>query len=362
MTMSKQRRSFVWFSLCIATACTPPNRAPIKSPPPTTLVATSYTDVCARRVTVNELPESFDIEGKTCVVRKGQAALQDVLIKRTKEQSIQLDLTRADLEIFPPHQPAELAYVRVRSPLQFSGWVHVERYGVVSKTKLADGTILTGKHATLSKAHAAGDALVGEVSIGGAIAEQVRVVCSALTTAPAEAPEPEQVLGGNLVRPVAAWIDLASSIATSKTWRLRNVMALSRLDEKDGKVAVSASYADGSEVTGWAQAGDLEPVPAGEQPVPAGRGVGFCGEGCDGGGGEYQVERARVLANTPVLSAPDGEVWAEVPALLDALIAYKGNEAWVRLLKVEGMEEDRGCHTLQHAWVARERVKLTEQR
>ena len=122
-----------------------------------------------------------------------------MLVRRSRW--LRLALTRADLKLFPEEQHAKLVQVQVSSPLRLSGWAPIERYGLVPGAKVAAGIVHTGTQTTLSKAHMIGDAALGELAVGGAIAEQVRVACGALTTAPPEGPEPELVLGPSLLRP-----------------------------------------------------------------------------------------------------------------------------------------------------------------
>lgn len=289
-------------------------------------------------------------------VRAGR--IPDRLVKLTDAQPLRLALTQADVEIVPGTQATDLAQVRITAPLHFAGWAVVERYGVVRDAELGEGLIRAGAQTTLSGARGGADALVGELSVGGASVEQVRVGCSKLTTASPAAPEPELLLGDALVRPTDAWLTLSASPTSPTSLRLRNLMALSKLEEENGWVRLSASFADGSSVTGWTRAAEVETIPAGEEPVPATSGPGFCGDGCGGGASDYQIGPAQLLPDTQVRAAPNGEVWAEVPQPLQVTVAHRGDEPWVRLLKVTGIEENRGCHSLEHAWVPRDRVTL----
>jgi hypothetical protein len=278
----------------------------------------------------------------------------------TGAQPLRLVLTQADLEIFPGQRSTDVAHVRIAAPLRFTGWTLVERLGVLRDAELDEGLVHAGAQTTLSGPRVSGNAVIGELSVGGAIAEGMRVACSQLTTAPPAAPEPELVLGAALVRPTDARLMLSPSPNSPTALRLRNLMALSKLEESNAWVRLSATYADGSRVTGWTQASAIEAIPAGEEPVPATHGPGFCGDGCGGGASDYRTGPAQLLPDTQVHVAPDGEVWAEVPQPLRVTIAHRGNEPWVRLLKVPGIEEDRGCHTLEHAWVPRARVIWAE--
>jgi hypothetical protein len=291
-------------------------------------------------------------------VQARAGSVADLIVKLNSAQPLRLVLTQADFEIFPGQQVTDVAHVRVAAPLRFTGWTLLERFGVLRDAELGEGLIHAGAQTTLSGPRVNGDAVVGELSVGGAMAESVRVPCSKLTTAPAPGPEPELLLGTALVRPTDAWLVLSATPASPITLRVRNLMALSKLEERDAWVRLSASYTDGSRVAGWAQASTVEAIPTGEEPVPATSGPGFCGDGCGGGASDYEIGPAQLLPDTQVHAAPDGEVWADVPLPLRVTIAHRGNEPWVRLLKIPGIEENRGCHSLEHAWVPRERVKF----
>ena len=110
-----------------------------------------------------------------------------MLVRRSRRLRLAL---AEPIEALSRRATRKLVQVQVSSPLRLSGWAPMG-LGLVPGAKVAAGIVHTGARTTLSKAHMIGDAALGELAVGGAIAEQVRVACGALTTAPPEGPEPE---------------------------------------------------------------------------------------------------------------------------------------------------------------------------
>ncbi|HET9956272.1 MAG TPA: hypothetical protein VFQ61_17310 [Polyangiaceae bacterium] len=301
-------------------------------------------------------------DATTCLARIARGSLRDIQISIAGQPALHLNVTGAPLEITPLATSDGAARVQGRGDLVFEGLAYVERWALREPATLVPNVLRAGTGLTLKPVRRVGAALEGTAELADLEISLVRVACAQLKPfLPGSARTPRPVVTAGLRwQARSAGLKLRIAPQGADGVELKGPLAFSGGQQRGGFRELSARFDDGSWIRGWAPEEELVSVPPGEFGGGYGEGLSLCRPGCAGRGPEpvHFRGRARVSANAAVHAAPGGAVWARTGRDLHAEVVQRDAGGWVELVKLPTVEEDEGCHSMRHAFVAASAVRF----
>ncbi len=180
----------------------------------------------------------------------------------------------------------------------------------------------------------------------------VRVKCVDLTLGDTRELSPKHRIAPSARRmiPTGETLPLRSAPnAASPAWTLRfgsgSGLQLERIAARAGWNKVSASWSDGTRVTGWTEAANVQWFDGEYGDFLTGVGAGLCGIVVSG-----QYHGPAILhGGASVHASADGPTWAR--AAQTTRVVVVGNAGWVQLVEVPGLGSSNGCARLENAYV-----------
>jgi hypothetical protein len=346
-------------ALLLCASCAP-------APEPSSASTVSSTEVAGTRAVpakpcADAPPEhdATDASAGACVVRAPNGVLRDVWVG-----DFAVTVTRAPLEIRLTTTAGKPSKVHVAGAFAFDGWATVESLALTKATELVPRMVRGGAGTRVDAPHAEGNRAVGAARVGEVEITPAGAACGAFTT-PALEPDRRDVHARFIVmdrfRPREESLVLHQAPDSPLAVRLTGYVEVGKLAEKSAWMRVGTEFLDGSTISGWTKADALEKILPGQGGGAHGHGgPALCGDGCAGGDGSspHFEGKALIAAGTKVHTAPSGTVWATVSRAASFDVIQREANGWVEITSAPGIEEERGCRTLRHAFVEASAVRV----
>ncbi len=330
----------------------------------------SRTSTCGEAATRPEQvatpePSPFSFDKEPCVIHDARGILEDSWVHLASNESLYVIVTDASVYMVPPAAVDGPWRVRVRGTIDFDATAKIEGLGVTLRAEIVPQIMRAGTEVFLSKVQASGQYVTATAELGDLRVDNVRVRCNTVRTMlrPWRRPQRANLRLQNRWRPKEQSISLFPAPNSDNKALFQGEMELSRIGTRDEWIRLSASYNDGTLISGWAKREFVEQVPATEGTGGWGEGIALCGERfgstCPGYGTDKHMRwgRARVMGGTAVHSAPDGPVWAKVPTATELKVTQQDGSPWVLLEEIPGIRQDLKCPRLTNAFVSEDRVR-----